>query len=200
MFPSQSSPTEARPRSGRVTGSFPRKPTPVEADIPIHPSVSSERFKAGMRCLASGVSLLTTESDGIWHGLVATAVSSLAGDPPSLITCVNRSASAHDPMSAARSLCVNLLGTGSHDIVSQFSESDRRPERFRTGLWSPMTTGAPALHDALASLDCQVERIVEYGTHSIFIARVVDLRLADERSGPMIYFDRSFAQIAKGAS
>ena len=44
-------------------------------------------------------------------------------------------------------------------------------------------TGAPALVDALASLDCRVEEIFERHTHAIVIGGVQAVRVGSERSG-----------------
>ena len=44
-------------------------------------------------------------------------------------------------------------------------------------------TGAPILADALASLDCRVEEIVERHTHAIVIGAVQKVRVGGKRSG-----------------
>ncbi|TIQ82750.1 MAG: flavin reductase family protein, partial [Mesorhizobium sp.] len=45
---------------------------------------------------AGAVNIITTEEDGLPSGLIATAVCSLSFDPPSVLVCINKSASSHD--------------------------------------------------------------------------------------------------------
>ena len=56
------------------------------------------QFRLAMRKLASTVTVLTTREADEHHGMAATAVTSLSTEPPSLLVCVNRSASLHDPL------------------------------------------------------------------------------------------------------
>ncbi len=78
-------------------------------------------FKLGMRRLAAGVSLITTVHDGVRHGLVATAVNSVTADPPTLLVCINKSASAHDHVDQAGVLCVNILAHEHEAVAARFS-------------------------------------------------------------------------------
>ena len=65
-----------------------------------------------MRHVAATVYAVTTGHGGNRFGILATAVSSLSFDPPSVLVCVNRSASLHGPLASAETFCVNVLGLG----------------------------------------------------------------------------------------
>ncbi|MCF1462067.1 flavin reductase [Agrobacterium vitis] len=153
------------------------------------------RFKLGMRRLASGVSLITTLSDGVRHGLVATAVSSVSGDPPSLLICVNRNASAHGHIERSGIYCVNILSESAQPIVASFSSAIDRDKRFLRGEWQTLKTGAPALVDSLASFDCEVRHALSYATHTIFIADIVATELWDSTDAPLVYLDGRYRQV-----
>ncbi len=85
------------------------------------PSISSADFKLGMRRLASGVVVIATEFEGERFGLTATAVMSISADPPTLMICVNRSASAHEALSRSGCFTVNLLDGEDRPIADLFS-------------------------------------------------------------------------------
>lgn len=155
-------------------------------------SISLDEFRHGMRRLTAGVSLVTTEFQGEKLGLIATSVSSLAAEPPSLLVCVNRSASSHDALIEAGHFAVNVLREQHSDLCAQFSQSSRRAERFQNGTWQTLNTGAPVLSDALVSFDCQLEKVVEWNTHSVLLARIVGIALPGEAAEPMIYFNSGF--------
>jgi flavin reductase len=160
--------------------------------------ISDETFKLGFRRLASGVSCVTTRWNGQQHGFVATSVSSLCGDPPTLIVCVNRTVSSHDPISESGILCVNVLCHGDHAIAALFGDKDRRQSRFSGPGWTEMTTGSPVLREALVAFDCVIDARLPYGTHTIFIARIVDALVSNSSAeSPLLYFDGSFRELGE---
>ncbi len=106
-------------------------------------SISLDEFRHGMRRLTAGVSLVTTSSSGEKFGLIATSVSSLAAEPPSLLVCVNRSASSHDAILQAGYFAVNVLREQHDDLCAQFSSPTRRAERFQSGEWQTLNTARP---------------------------------------------------------
>lgn len=68
-----------------------------------------DALKQAMRRLASSVTIISANEDGAVYGLAATAVTSLALDPPSLIICVNRQATIYEPLLRSGAFCANLL-------------------------------------------------------------------------------------------
>ena len=64
-------------------------------------SIDAAAFKKGMRHLAASVTLITTKVQDQRGGLTATAVCSVSAEPPQILVCVNKSASAHDPIGEA---------------------------------------------------------------------------------------------------
>jgi flavin reductase (DIM6/NTAB) family NADH-FMN oxidoreductase RutF len=158
--------------------------------------VEAEAFKAGMRCLASGVTIITTMHDGQRAGLTATAVCSLSVEPPQLLVCVSHKAEAHDIIHRGSVLCVNLLARQHRGLAACFAGQTGvvGAARFAEGTWSTLRTGAPVLDDAVASFDCFVAERVESATHSIFIGRVVDVRVRPDQR-PLIYAGGSYAEL-----
>src|SRR5690606_15060056 len=77
-------------------------------------------FRSAMRHVAATVYAVTTGHSGGRYGILATAVSSLSFDPPSLLVCINRSASLHAPLASAEIFCVNVLGLGNRDVAEHF--------------------------------------------------------------------------------
>lgn len=158
--------------------------------------VTSEAFRAAMRRLASGVTIITTRHNGVRGGLTATAVCSLTADPPQILVCVNRSASAHDLIAEGGNLCVNLLAHDHQGLASIFAGAVQGDARFADGKWATLVTGAPVLCDALASFDCVVREKVSTETHTIYIGRVVGVH-ADGLGEPLLYASGSYARLKK---
>jgi flavin reductase (DIM6/NTAB) family NADH-FMN oxidoreductase RutF len=157
-------------------------------------SIDAAAFKKGMRHLAASVTLITTRHQELRGGLTATAVCSVSASPPQILVCVNRSASAHDPIGDAGFFCVNILSPGHRKIAERFAGMDgvEGDERFHDmGEWSSLSTGAPVLKGCPVSFDCRVVTKVPAGTHTIYIGEIVDLAL-DAEAHALLYADGNF--------
>ncbi|MFO1108104.1 MAG: flavin reductase family protein [Bradyrhizobium sp.] len=165
------------------------EPRQYENDI----DLLRDGFRQAMRRLASTVTIVTTNDGGQPYGMTATAVTSLALDPPSLMICVNKSASAHDPILRSRSFCVNLLRSVHHSLSSDFSGRKAGRERFETGHWSIPATQPPYLTDAQSSIFCNVHSSLPNGTHTIVIGHVTKVLVAD-RIMPLLHQDGTFGR------
>ncbi|AVF05149.1 MULTISPECIES: flavin reductase family protein [Devosia] len=162
--------------------------------------MTPDDFKLGMRRLAAGVSLITTTNRGVRHGLVATAVNSVTADPPTLLVCINKNASAHDHVAEAGLLCVNVLSDEHEAVAGRFSSALNREQRFDHDEWRAIATGAPALVNCLVSFDCEVRQQVHYGSHSIFLAEIVGLEVWCEAISPLLYLDGKYRYLGEPQS
>lgn len=147
-----------------------------------------------MRQVAATVYAVTTGPVGERHGILATAVSSLSFDPPSLLVCINRSASLHEPLACAETFCVNVLALDNRDIAEAFV-NERGEARFATGAWSELH-GVPVLETAQSSFICRTAHRHEFGTHTIFIGELFDARHRTD-AAPLAYYDRHYIDISK---
>lgn len=143
-------------------------------------------FRMAMRRLAAAVSVITTSSEGEWAGLAATSVSSLSMEPPSLLVCINKSASIRPLLKAGQPFAVNLLGQDHSHISKAFGGAAKGLDRFRAGDWSEGSNGVPTLDDAIAVVECEVDGEVDYASHTIVIGRVTGSRLSPCEE-PLIY-------------
>lgn len=160
------------------------------------PHVDPGEFKAGMRKLPGAVTLITTSWRGEKQGLTASAVCSLSVDPPSLLACVNKTASAHDPISEANFFAVNVLAADQEGLAKYFSDTKLVAQRFAQGRWYEGVTGAPLLEGALVSFDCAIDQRISKGTHTIFIGDVKAVRLGPTPTS-LIYFDGAFGTFGR---
>jgi len=138
-----------------------------------NPPVDRVAFLEAMSVLPGPVSLITTAYAGERMGLTASAVCSLSADPPSIIACVNKSASAHDMILKAGCFAVNILRPGQQDAATLFTRKE--VDRFAGHDWAELSTGAPVLADALVAFDCRLDRAIDGFSHSILIGIVEQL-------------------------
>ena len=155
-------------------------------------------FVGQMRRVPGAVAIVATAADGDRTGLAATAWNSLCADPPMLIACINRNASAHPMIHRAGAFSVNLLAADQAETVAIFSKQRglEGAARFLEGEWVDGAQGQPMLRDAVASFECVLENAHEYGSHTILIGRVGDMASRSD-SDAMLYLDGCFASAVK---
>jgi flavin reductase (DIM6/NTAB) family NADH-FMN oxidoreductase RutF len=154
--------------------------------------MNEQSFKLAMRRLAATVSIISTGGpQGARYGMTATAITSVSAEPPSLLVCINRNASIHDPLHEVGRFCINVLGAGHEDHCFDFSGRTMGESRFQRGSWQSRF-GIPYLADAQATIFCDVDQKIGYGSHTIFIGRVTDC-LVNGEPKPLIYVNGTFA-------
>lgn len=164
---------------------------PAAATVPV------AEFIAAMGQNVSPVCVITATHEGRRTGLTATAVSSLCADPPRLLVCVNRAGASHAMIAASGRFCVNVLAEEQDHIARVFAGmAGKDVDRFATGDWQTLATGAPVLAGATAVFDCELAMAVEQFSHSIFIGQVRAVRTSQNRD-PLLYGARRFRTLRK---
>ena len=153
-----------------------------------------EAFRNAMRHVAATVYAVTTHRGDVRYGILATAVNSLSFDPPSLLVCINRNASLHDPLVEERMFAVNVLGLGNRDVAEHFMDPGAS-DRFSVGKWET-SHGVPVLESAQSSFVCRLAHGHEFGTHSVFIGELVAAHHHLDAT-PLTYFDRAYIDISE---
>ncbi len=148
-------------------------------------ALSEAEFKSAMRRLAATVSLVTTIENDEFFGMTATSIASLSAEPPSLLVCINRDASMHDPALRSGFFCVNMLGDDQVDVCRNFGQQ-KGARRFDVGSWTQGPHGLPYIRGATAVLFCAAETHFTYSTHTIFVGRIEKI-VVDRPSDPLIY-------------
>jgi flavin reductase len=158
-------------------------------------SVEPQDFRNAMAQLGAAVNVITTDGAAGRAGMTASAVCSVTDNPPMLAVCINRSSRSNPFFKENGVLCVNTVSSSQTEISSVFAGATRcSPEqRFESGDWKKLATGAPVLQGALVSFDGRITDIVEKGTHTVFFVEVEAVSHSD--TAGLIYFRRNFYTI-----
>ncbi len=157
-------------------------------------TVSVDDFKKALQLWASGVTVVTTNSEkfGV-QGMTVTAFTSVSVNPPQVLVCINDSADTGAGIDESQTFAVNILNADQQDLSSQFAGGTSQQQRFENTDWKAGITGAPILNNTLMSLDCKVVEKVLAGTHWIIIGEVQDCVC---RSGePLLYYRGAYRQL-----
>ena len=158
--------------------------------------IDGKAFRAVMRLKTDAICVVATSWQGERAGLTATSVCPLSDAPPTILTCVNCAARAHDMISAAGRFSINLLTADQSDTAKLFSGASalKGDARFNNAQWRETANEMPVLDNALASLDCKLIDQHVYSTHSIFVG-AVENAVSRDQSEPLIYFRGNFRAV-----
>lgn len=161
--------------------------------------VGIDAFRNGMALLSGSVNVITTNGPQGFAGITATAVCSVTDQPPTLLTCINRSSYAYPIFSGNGVLCVNVLSAEQQAVAGVFSDRNiTMQDRLSRIASSVLATGSPLIDGALVSFDCRIVLRQEAGSHGIFLCEVENVRQAESGAG-LVYFRRNYHTVSDSA-
>ncbi|WP_454688084.1 flavin reductase [Achromobacter aloeverae] len=157
--------------------------------------IDKASYRQAMSGLGAAVNVITSDGEAGRAGCTVSAVCSVTDDPPTLLVCINRASKNNAIIRENGNLCVNVLAGDQSHIAMQFATKDVPMDtRFASASWERLETGAPALVDSVAALDCAVISMNEVGTHTVFYCEIKALRSSPSRDG-LMYFGRDFHRL-----
>ncbi|MCC7363923.1 MAG: flavin reductase family protein [Dehalococcoidia bacterium] len=159
------------------------------------PEVHPNDFKAALGAWAAGVTVVTTKSENMVHGITASSFSSLSFDPMLVLVCVANTSRLVQMINESKRFAVSILAEGQEDVSAHFATSGREPvekfEQFGTIEWH---TGSPIIDGSLAHLDCELYSAVPGGDHTIVVGKVLGAAATPERK-PLLYYRRGYRKL-----
>ena len=157
------------------------------------PTVDPTLFRDGMSRVPGAVHLVTTDGPEGSGGFTATAVTSVADTPPTLLVCANGANRSCGRLIANGVFCVNTLSHADEALAGIFAGRTGvyGNDRFGLGSWTRIVTGAPALETAVVGFDCRVIEARPVATHLVIFGEVVGVRLGPPGSA-LVYCQRRF--------
>ena len=144
----------------------------MNAAVKLPIEVAPPNFKGAMRQMEGGISVVT--AGDVRTGRTAPSTISLSMKPSPMVVAINRAASAWPEIQRRRHFCVNALASHHRPVADRFAGQGGVTGLARAAGadGSALSTGALALKDPLASIDCEVEEFVERRRHAIVIGAV----------------------------
>jgi len=162
-------------------------------------SVSQAEFRKALSSFATGITVITLDSDGEVHGMTANAFTSVSLDPMLVLVCVDQKARTHAHLHAKKRFGVNVLAEGQRKISEYYARPARTHERAgeEAGAEFERTHhGTPVLRGALAYLECRLHTVQDAGDHTIFIAEVEEVVVRE--GDPLLFFSSQYRKIGGG--
>ena len=160
-------------------------------DVAVHDdpdAVAKARlFRDVLGRFASGVTVVTTVSNGEPVGMTCQSFSSVSLDPPLVVFIPAKSSRSWPLIQRSGRFCVNFLAADQAELSNTMAS--RGADKFGDVTWTPSArTGSPILEGALAHVDCTIHTVHEAGDHYVVIGRVVDLNTDPVDADPLLFY------------
>lgn len=143
-------------------------------------------FRNAMGKFATGITVITTETNGTTHGMTANAFMSVSLTPKLVVVSIAEKAHMLDKIKQAGRFAVNILAEDQQDMSMIFAgQLKDQVVDF------DVVHGVPVLKNTLATIVCDVANEVVAGDHTLFIGEVKEL-IQDEEKDPLLYFKGSY--------
>ncbi|RVQ67760.1 flavin reductase [Croceicoccus ponticola] len=138
--------------------------------------IEPARYRTVLGAYPTGVCLITAvDDDGVRTGMVVGSFTSISLDPPLVGFFPDKGSSTFPGIERAGRFCVNVLGSDQLALCQRFAS--KNPDKFLDLSHGTSPSGQPVFDEALAWIDCAIERIEDIGDHWLVVGRVEALDL-----------------------
>ncbi|MEH7097710.1 flavin reductase family protein [Neobacillus vireti] len=146
-------------------------------------------FRDAMGKFATGVTVLLTENEGETHGMTANGFMSVSLDPKLVVISIGHKAKFLEKVSQSKKYTVNILAKDQEHYSRHFAGRPCEAIEFET------LAEHPVLKGAITQIVCEVVSEHVEGDHTLFVGKVVDLRIADK--DPLLFFGGKYRQLTE---
>ncbi len=140
--------------------------------------------------LTYGLYILSSKDGDRFNGHISNTVFQVTAQPPRIAVASHRDNLTSDFIKNSKVFSVSSLQKdNSLDFMGPWGfKSGREIDKFEKVAHKIGKTGVPIVtENCIAWYECEVEEIIEIGTHILFIGKVVDLDVLDKDKEPLTY-------------
>ena len=157
-------------------------------------TVTPDEFRSVLGRFPSGVTVVTTKApDGSDSGMTVSAFSSVSLEPPLVLICIEKTASAYEALIESTGFVVNILSASQEQIARRFAIVDI--DRFEGIGYSRSQNGFAVLDDALGLIECSTVAQHDAGDHTVIVGEVEAARAGT--GTPLLYYRGGYAQLER---
>ena len=148
--------------------------------------LDSRELRNALGRFTTGVCVISAVSEaGQPLGLTANSFASVSLDPPLVLWSLQNNSDVFDVFAKPRYFAINVLAKEHEGHSGRYAKKGDHlldPDHFRPGKF-----GAPIVHDALVSFECELHATHEGGDHLIIVGRVTAMH-AREAGEPLLFY------------
>ena len=142
---------------------------------------------------ATGVTVLTTTSNGEAHGITVNSFTSVSLDPPLILFCIDKKAGFNTSLTTKKSLAINILSEEQQEISNRFANPSMTSEERFSGFQLLSDYAYPVFDKNIGVLMAQLHQTRDGGDHWIYIAKVIEGQ--SFAGNPLLYHAGSYFSV-----
>ena len=155
-------------------------------------------FREALGHYASGITVITSQVDGVPVGFTCQSFYSVSMSPPLVSFSVMVKSASYAKIRRAGRFAVNILSDEQESVSNQFAR--RGADKWRDVEWQASPLGNPIIGGSLHWLDCEIHAEHAAGDHLIVIGEVKALNLQQAAATqPLLYFKGQYCNLAASA-
>lgn len=156
------------------------------------------RFREALGHYASGITVITSHSDGEPLGFTCQSFYSVSMNPPLVSFSVMSRSASYPGIRQAGRFAVNILSGEQVGISNQFAR--RGTDKWQGVDWQASPLGNPIIAGSLHWLDCEIHAEHAAGDHLIVIGEVKALNLQQAAATrPLLYYKGQYCNLVQSA-
>ncbi len=140
--------------------------------------------------LTYGLYILSSKDGEKYNGHISNTVFQITAEPSRITVASHKNNLTTDYIRKSKVFAVSALQKDvSLDFMGSWGfKSGREMNKFDNVKYKIGKTGAPIVtENCIAFYECEVEQIIEIGTHVMFVGRVVDMDIINNEKEPLTY-------------
>ncbi|WP_087974906.1 flavin reductase family protein [Oceanobacillus rekensis] len=154
--------------------------------------MDDRQFRNAMGKFATGVNVITTEVDGDIHGMTANAFMSVSLDPKLVVISIGENASMLEKVRKSKKYAINILSQSQKELSMIFAGQIKEDRNVSFESLADL----PVIKEANTQISCEVVNEYVEGDHTLFIGKVIDLKL-QECSDPLLFYKGKYTSLEK---
>ena len=130
-------------------------------------------LKMALGNFATGVTIVTTRSNGSDIGMTCNSFASVSLEPAMVLWSIRKASISHEIYVNGSGYTVNVLSADQELLALDFSRGVPE-ERFANAATERLDSGRLKIVGCASWFDCALEQVVSAGDHDILIGRVLD--------------------------
>jgi len=161
-------------------------------------SINPEQLKQAMRTWITGVAIVTSCHEGVYHGMTVNSFNSVSLAPPSILVALQQGTRSAQLVNASGAYAVTILSTNQQTLARRFAgQLGEEQSRFDGVETFTMVSGAPLIKGGLAFFDCKVVHSFNVGASSAYLGEVLAVETSENSTPPLLYFNRNWRKLAE---
>ena len=144
-------------------------------------------YRDALGRFATGIAVITCDSDRGPLGITANSFSSVSLDPPLVLWSPAKASKRYEAFVNARNFAIHIMSADQAQICGGFAHDGHAFDGYN---WHACPQGVPLIGHCLSRFECTQFAVHDAGDHSIIVGRVI--RVSTQDADPLMFYSGKY--------